>query len=78
MSLRDLASDLAGGPSSDVVRVGTVSAVTSRNDGGATYVLVTIDGRPMRCLSTYSSPTVGHTVIWLRTDKQAVCLGPML
>jgi hypothetical protein len=79
---RDLAVALAGGAGGDtqledIVRYGTVSAVGSRNDGGATYTVVTIGGFDVRCLRSYTSPAPGDVVVWLRTRKQAVCLGPL-
>lgn len=83
---RDLAIALAGGRDgvkdvsalADMLHMGIVSAVGSRNDGGATYTVVTVDGIEMRCLGWYAAPAVLHTVVYLRTPKQVVCLGPML
>jgi hypothetical protein len=60
------------------IRVGIVTAVGTRNDGGATYTVVTIDGRDMRCLASYASPTAGDVVVWLQTNSQAICLGDRL
>lgn len=77
---RDLAVAIGDSSPSvdDIIRYGTVDAVGARNDGGATYTVVTIGGFDVRCLASYPSPTAGDHVVWLRTRKQAVCLGPLL
>lgn len=80
MSLADLAGALAGGGDEWPFRFGTVTAVTTRNDGGATYTVVTVDGRQMRCLGSYTPgpPAVGHRVFWVWSRSGCVCLGPLL
>lgn len=71
--LADLATLLATDPGHSVIRVGTVEAVNA-----GPPLTVSIDGRSMRCLFAYSSPAVGHVVVWLDDRQRAFCLGPRL
>lgn len=77
---RELAIALAGGDNQDpgLIRLGAITAITTRNDGGSSYTVVTVDGREMRCLASFPAPTIGRVVVWLNHAGHALCLGPML
>lgn len=76
---RDLAEGIASfGRRPGVIRLGTVTAVGARSDGGPSYTVVTINGREMRCLSSYPFPAPGDVVVWLRDGQHAICLGTRL
>jgi hypothetical protein len=77
---RDLAVELAGGrqPAAVGIRLGVVNAVGTRNDGFATYTILTVSGLEMRCMAAYASPAPGDVVVWISDGSQAICLGPRL
>lgn len=77
---RDLAVELAGGrrPAVVGIRLGVVDAVGTRNDGFATYTILTVSGLEMRCLASYAAPAPGDVVVWIDDGSQSLCLGPRL
>lgn len=68
-----LATQLASSDRPSIIRLGTVTAV-----GSGPPVLVTIDGKKMRCLASYTSPAPGDVVVWLEDQTVRIALGPQL
>ena len=68
-----LAEQLSSGDRDPIIRVGIVASVAA----GPPLTIV-VDGRPMRCLASYPTPTTGDVVVWIDSHSIAIALGPRL